>query len=601
MAGTSTDSNAAEQGGERSEEKKLSKKSGLLSKLPRLTTLVRKKTSERVPTSSQTGEQLQDTGTAIGNAIAKSGEMLAKVVSNDTGYQAGTEGLPHHEPVVIYASPGPMSAAIESSCAPWSSISSENNTTITTPGSSIDPKGKMPLRPGVLPDASPRQGSLSSDRRPSTTRPITWSALGEVQVPGETWKDKIASSETSLIDGDALNRVVTFDKDTRFAPSNRCSSVQYHERPEIRKSLTPWSEDPEWKLSERAQAHQKAVLAADPDTLPVVAKFKSAPEKGSSKLPVSEKKRVSSSERNVKANMRKEAVEMTDRNSAEYTFGQLKRAVPLPQEPEPKPELAPIGDPGYDKWTELGKEQKVKQRRELVSGISSYNWSTAQRHRTQPMAERMPIGPGGESAFSDAEAINYAQDVHSQNHSDMNKLNTVPTKANNLAAASFTNTIHNAGGVSPRTVPAMLPAVGAIEEEEVLESLSGSDSSTEPDSDTSSKNNSTKATRHRKASKSTASTTPNDSTRPSQQYISHPRSGSIDLDLLESKLVKAGRYEVKLTSSQRSSATSPNASVCGMSKLEMYRSRESGDGECRNEFESCAMKKSKGSWVKEDK
>ncbi|KAF7187669.1 hypothetical protein HII31_11008 [Pseudocercospora fuligena] len=467
MAGTSTDSNAAEQSGEKSNEKKLSKKSSLLSKLPRLTTLVRKKTSERVATSSQTGAQVQDTDTAIGNAIAKSGDMLAKVVSNDTGYQAGADDLPYHEPGVIYGSPGPMSAASESSCAPWSNISSGNNTTITTPGSSIDPKGKMPLRPGVLPDASPQQGSLSSDKRPSTTRSITWSALGEIQIPGETWKDKTASSETSLIDGDALNRVVTFDEDTRFAPSNRCSSVQYYERPEIRKSVTPWSEDPKWKLSEQAQAHQKAVLSADPDTLPVVTKVKSAPEKGSSKLPVSNKKRVSSSGKNFKAAKQKEAMEMTDDNSAHYTFGKLKRAVPLPQEPEPKPELAPIGDPGYDKWTELGKEQKVKQRRELVSGISSYNWSTAQRHRTQPMAERMPIGPGGESAFSDTEAINYAQDASPQNHSKTDKLNTIPAKANNLDAVPFANTIYASGGVSPRMVPAMLPAVGqAIEEEE---------------------------------------------------------------------------------------------------------------------------------------
>ncbi|KXS95749.1 hypothetical protein AC578_5304 [Pseudocercospora eumusae] len=560
MAGTSTDSNAADRSGERSEEKRLSKKSSLLSKLPRLVTFVRRKTIERVRTSSQTGAQGRDTGTAIGNAIAKSGEMLAKVVSNDTGYQAGTEDLPHHEPGIILASPGPISAASESSCAPWSTISSDNNTAITTPGSSIDPRGKMPLRPSVLPDASPQQGSLSSGKRPSTTRSITWSALGEVQIPGETWKDKVASSETSPIDGDALNRSVTFDKDTRFGPSNRCSSVQHHGLPEIRKSDTRWSEDPNWKLSERAQAHQKAVLAADPDTLPVVAKVKSAPEKDCK----------------------------TDDNSAEYTFGKLKRTVPLPQQPEPKPELAPIGDPGYDKWTELGKEQKVKQRRELVSGISSYNWSTAQRHRTQPMAERVPIGPSGESAFSDTEAINYAQDASPQNHGQRNKLNTV----------TFTNTI-----VSPRMVPAMLPAVGAVgavgavEEEEVLESLGDSDSSTEPDSDSSSKNNSTKATRNRKISKSKSSdgTAPIDSTRASQQCISHPRSGSIDLDLLESKLVKAGRYEVKLTSSQRSSATPPHASICGMSKLEMYRSRESGDGECKNGFESCEMK-NKGLW-----
>lgn len=288
--------------------------------------------------------------------------MWAKVGNNGAGHLADADASPGHEPGGIYSSPLTLSANSDASSPPWSSRPSSGiDTAITTPGSAVNGKGKRPIRSGVLPDASPedeRFRSWPSDRHPSASRSITWSA--NTKSAGQKSKDKAAPSEANLIGGDALTRMATFENDTRFASSTPTSSSKYYQRDDVRKSVTPHSEYPKWKLSQRAQV-------ADPETLPTTTKVQSAPlQPSSSKLPVSKEKRVSPSGKNCNASKAKEAIQITTSRAGLKEFGKPKRAVPLPREfkkqPKPvlEPVLEPMKDPGYSDWAEATKEQRVR-------------------------------------------------------------------------------------------------------------------------------------------------------------------------------------------------------------------------------------------------
>lgn len=88
-----------------------------------------------------------------------------------------------------------------------------------------------------------------------------------------------------------------------------------------------------------------------------------------------------------------------------------------------------------------------------MAALSSYNISTAQTNRKQPQAQRLPIGPCDETYDQD---FTTSADADVEWHDELG-----------FQAAADTLYGISPNGISPRIVPATLPAgVELVEEEE---------------------------------------------------------------------------------------------------------------------------------------
>lgn len=248
------------------------------------------------------------------------------------------------------------------------------------------------------------------------------------------------------------------------------------------------------------------------------------------------------------------------------------------------PDAPPMQYPGHDTWSYLPFEQKRKAGARIAASLSTFNWSTALQRR-QPV-ELASIGPGGEVEDHGLQTTAQLSDAEKRH----GRVFLLPHE---LFGAE------SAGGISPRMVPTMLPAsTSPVEDiEEVSPSPSPSySSSTNTDSEASA--SSTKIHHISSAPKKTpsykqvnrgdsgynASVTETSSVA-SIPGAHHYRSGSIDLNALNSAQAKAASFEKMSSKRNKSSTTRSGASKTPSTRVNSGQSRTDGLGSVGEEEE----------------